>query len=183
MRNGVIKDRYFEWMYNLVGGDNRYKRTSYRKLFKYLHNIPFTYTIAMDGNRAADGVDVRYRFGECNRISDVIIANTLDTDPCSVLEMMIGLAIRCEEQIMENSEIGNRTSKWFWDMIVSLGLEEMSDDAFDLRYVESVINRFLNRKYQRNGKGGLFTVNHTSRDMRNVEIWYQMSFYLDQFFR
>lgn len=51
-----------------------------------------------------------------------MIASYLDNRPCSVLEMIIALAIRLEEHIMDDPDIGNRTGQWFWDMIVSLGL-------------------------------------------------------------
>ena len=64
-------------------------------------------------------------------------------------------------------------------MIVNLGLGSMDDVKFDKAYVVSVVRRFLNRDYDRNGRGGLFTVEHSRHDMRNVEIWYQANWYLD----
>lgn len=177
MRNDLINE-YFEWMYQLVCGDT--KRLSYRKLLCKLFDTPFNYTIAMDGNRAEDGVDLRYRFGyECD-FDNVAVANCLDDKDCSVLEMMVALAIRCEEHIMDNPDIGDRTSKWFLDMIVNLGLDKMTDDRFDKRYVERILHQFMNREYKRNGDGGLFTVHHSRIDMRSVEIWYQAMWYLDE---
>lgn len=93
---------------------------------------------------------------------------------------MIALAVRCEEHIMDDPDIGDRTGQWFWNMIVSLGLGSMTDERFDGEYVDEVVDIFLNREYERNGEGGLFTVNDTDRDMRNVEIWYQMHWYLNE---
>ena len=62
MTRDEVKEEYFEWMCDFVC-DNRYsKRLSYRKLMIRLHQIDFEYTIPMDGNRAADGIDLRYRF-------------------------------------------------------------------------------------------------------------------------
>ena len=81
---------------------------------------------------------------------------------------------------MDNPDIGDRTGKWFLDMIVNLGLEKMTDDRFDKRYVERILHRFLNREYGRNGDGGLFTVHHSRIDMRSVEIWYQAMWYFDE---
>ncbi len=177
MKNELINE-YFEWIYQLVCKDT--KGLSYRKLLCKLYDTPFNYTIAMDGNRAEDGVDLRYRFGyECG-FANSAVADYLDNKDCSVLEMMVALAIRCEEHIMDNPDIGDRTGKWFLDMIVNLGLEKMTDDHFDKRYVESALNRFLNREYKRNGDGGLFTVHHNRIDMRSVEIWYQAMWYLDE---
>lgn len=173
-----LNKRYFEWMCRYVY-DKRYSKTSFKKLLYHLYETPFDYVIDMDGNRYADGIDFRYRFGyECN-FSNSMIATFLDNRPCSILEMMIALAVRCEEHIAEDPEIGDRTGQWFWNMIVSLGLGSMTDARYDQEYIDAVIERFLNREYDRNGKGGLFTVEHCRYDMRNIEIWYQMNLYLE----
>ena len=91
--------------------------------------------------------------------------------------MMIALSIRCEEHIMDDPDVGDRTGQWFWNMLVSLGLGSIDDRKFDRYLVDDVLERFLNREYKRNGEGGLFTVNN-GRDMRQTEIWYQMNYYL-----
>ncbi len=181
MTKDELINKYFEWMYNLVCADEYYKNLSYRKLLYFLHDTDFTYTIAMDGNRESDGIGLRYRFGNAYGYEDAIVTSYLDDRPCSVLEMMIALSMRCEEQIMDDPTEGNRLGEWFWNMIVSLGLGSMSDDKFDKRRVKQIVNKFLNREYQPNGKGGLFTVEHTKQDMRTVEIWYQLCWYLDEY--
>lgn len=179
MTKGELCKRYYDWMCRLVC-NNRYSKTSYRKLLRYLDSVEFTYTIAMDDNRAADGVDLRYRFGYENDIPDSVIERYLDDHPCTVLEMMIALSLRCEEHIMDNPELGDRTGQWFWGMIVNLGLGPMTDENFDVEYSEGVMERFLNREYGPNGQGGLFTVVDTDRDLRDVEIWYQLCWYLNE---
>ena len=175
MTKNELIDRYFDWMYQLVV-DDRYTK-SYRRLFSRLYDTEFIYTIPMDGNRAEDGINLRYRFGYEQNYSDSMIASLLDDRPCSVLEMMTALAIRCEEHLMDNPDIGDRTKKWFWDMLSSLGLDHMDDARYSRHHVDQVLDRFLERDYARNGKGGLFTVNN-GRDMRATEIWYQMNYYL-----
>lgn len=180
MTRTEIRSKYFEWMCHLVTDDKYPKRLSYKKLLKKLNQIDFIFTIPMDGNRAEDGVDLRYRFGYENQLRGCEIATYLDDRECSVLEMMVALAHRCEEQIMDDPDIGNRTGQWFWNMIVNLGLGCMDDSKFDPDYVDQVISRFMDREYEKNGKGGLFTVNHQCRDLRTVEIWYQMCWYLDE---
>ena len=66
---------------------------------------------------------------------------------------------------------------------MNLGLGSMDDRGYDEGEKKKIINRFLDRKYDRNGKGGLFTVkDRPSIDMRNIEIWYQMSWYLNEEF-
>ena len=134
----------------------------------------------MDSNRAEDGINLRYRFGYENGYEDFMISACLDDKSCSVLEMLVALAIRCEEHIMEDSDIGDRTGEWFWIMIENLGLRSMNDARFDRAYVDETIDIFLNREYKRNGEGGLFIVD-AQRDLRHVEIWYQMCLYLEKY--
>lgn len=171
-----IEQAYFEWMCDLVC-DRRYtNQITYEKLLRFLHDTEFVYFIPKDENRAEDGIDLRYRFAIHHDYEDIDYC--LD-GPCSVLEMMVALAIRCEESIMDDPGRGDRTGQWFWGMVSNLGLGSMIDSRFDRQYVEEVVDRFLNRDYEPNGKGGLFTVRHCNRDLRTVEIWYQLCWYLD----
>lgn len=173
-----INDEYFEWMCELICSNRYAEAVSYRKLLAYLHSIEFTYSIPRDKNRVEDGLDLRYRFAYEINIKH---AEDYIHGPCSVLEMMVALAIRCEENIMDDPSYGNRTGQWFWGMIVNLGLGFMTDSRFDEQFVDDVIFRFLNREYEPDGKGGLFTVRNCKYDLRTVEIWYQMCWYLDTF--
>ena len=174
-RDQIIND-YFEWLWNFTKCRGHSQN---RKITTLLHNIEFRYSIPMDANREEDGIDLRYRF-----ITEVGIPKNYQEvygyldGPCSVLEMMIALAIRCEESIMDDPDIGDRTSEWFWLMMKNLGLDYMSDRKFDRDIAEEKISIFLDRRYKRNGEGGLFVVNGR-RDLRKVEIWYQMCWYLD----
>ena len=173
--NNVTID-YFDWMYNLVCRNRYSKNISFKKVFSYLNDTKFTYSIRIDLNRAKDGTELRRRYA-----NEFKIANIYDRicGPCSVLEMMIALAIRCEETIMDDENFGDRTDQWFWDMMKNLGLGHMDDDEFDEEYVSDVITRFLNRDYEPDGRGGLFFVRNCDIDLRDVEIWIQMLWYLD----
>lgn len=88
-----IINEYFEWMYNMMCGDMFDSNTSYRKLFAHLHSTEFTYSIERDSNRASDGCSLRWRFSLDQRLHN---ADEYLDDPCSVLEMIIALAIKCE---------------------------------------------------------------------------------------
>ena len=102
--------------------------------------------------------------------------------PSLMLVAWTALALRIEEHIMDDPDIGNRTGQWFWGMLVSLGLGSMYDAKFDRYRVDRTLERLLEREYERNGEGGLFTVNN-GRDMRTTEIWYQMNYYLSEIIR
>lgn len=169
-----MRNSYFNWLCTFAGA----KGVVYKKLLSYLFDTEFIFGIRMDGNRADDGIALRKRFVDnvgCSRISFDKTVN----GPCSVLEMMIALSIRCQEDFLDNPEDEDDTSKIFWSMIHSLGLSDMCDRDYNIKLVKLIIKKFLKRQYRPNGKGGLFTIENTPYDLRNVEIWYQMLWYLD----
>ena len=176
-----INSEYFEWLCSLIRDSKPIKHVSYRKLMRYLYETEFVYIIPMDGNRYEDGINLRYRFGYEHNIEDPVIASCLDNNPCSVLEMMVALAFRCEEHIMFNPNKGLMAGRWFWLMIKNLGLSNMYDSLYDGEYVNQVIWRFLNRSYNRNGEGSLVYIPNSREDLRSVEIWYQMMRYLIEY--
>lgn len=180
MTRDNIKNDYFRWLTNIIRAKTFSKETSRTKLLMRLHDTEFTYTIPKDRNRAEDGIDLRYRYAVAQGYghSSRTIVDYLD-GPCSVLEMMVALAMRCEETIMDDPNVGDRTAQWFWGMIASLGLGPMIDACYDRQQVDDILVRFMNRNYEPNGKGGLFTIRNYDRDMRDVEIWIQLCSYLN----
>lgn len=179
MTRDDVLNLYFEWLFDIVCGMRFAKEISFRKLLIHLHNTEFRYLIPKDENQAREGENLRHRFA-LTQMPDAPEYEILDilAGPCSVLEMMVALAIYCEEHIMDNPQIGNRTGQWFWNMVVNLGLGDQMDDRFDRRYVEGTLERFLDRKYEPNGQGGLFTIRNCRRDLRKVEIFHQLCWYL-----
>lgn len=167
-----IDIEYFEWLCDIVCRDRFAKEISYRSLLAHLHRVEFTFIIPRDSNRAEDGVDLRYRFARAD-------ADRYLRGPCSVLEMLLALAIRCEENIMDDPLKGDRTGQWFWMMVNNLGLGGMTDDRYDEDYVDDRVSTFLYREYDPDGRGGLFRIRNCPHDLRGVEIWYQLCWYLD----
>ena len=172
-----IQNEYFDWMVHLVSIES-IDISKYSKLLKELHRYEFTYIIPMDNNRYQDGINLRYRFLYLHDLTD--FQYLFDPYPCSVLEMMVALALKCEENILSDPDYGDRTAWWFWDMVHSLGLSDMTNDIWDEKYVDQVIERFLERKYKRNGDGGLFIVRRKDIDMRKEEIWYQLCWHINE---
>lgn len=156
--------QYFNWMAEVVGAHRV-------ELLAILDSIPFEWSVKNDDNRAADGIELRRRFAETNYIE------LTDEDfavPCSVLEMMVALALRCDNDIMgepgeEHPEI------WFWMMIRNLGLDEGVSDE---QHVREVIDIWLKRKFEPDGKGSPFPGQKFKTDQRKVEIWSQLNNYL-----
>ena len=174
-----VRNNYFEWLYYFVTKIRAHDRVSYKKLFRLLHDIEFVYSIRNDENRASDGIDLRYRYGMA--IGDESVVDVLD-GPCSVLEMLIALAVRCEETIMDDPRYGDRTSQWFWTMMSNLGLNHMTDDVYNQEYITDRIYDFMERRYEPDGLGGLFYIKGCKDDLRDVEIWIQLCWYLDGYY-
>lgn len=170
-----IREEYFRWMALLVFNPKYMHRgRSWNRLFRLLDEQPFRYIHERDANRAADGVCLRNRFG-----TEIGYFGPIDPErPCSVLEMMVALAKRCEESMLSNDEYGDRTGVWFFEMIENLGLADQDDARFDRGTCCDILDSWMDGKYLRNGEGSLFRTEDPRKDMRQLEIWYQMQGWL-----
>lgn len=157
---------YYEWLVKIIDSYDPDLHV-YHKLLWQLHNHEFRVKLRNDRNRIEDALELRTMFGR--RINH----------PIGIFEIMVALANRAEKSIMHDDSKGDRTSRWFWEMIDSLGLTYYQDDIYNKNEVREILDRFLNRKYAPNGAGGLFTVRPPHGDMRKVEIWDQLCLYLD----
>lgn len=162
--------RYLKALMDIVHANDR-PRGTYRYLLEKLYDTTFRWSVEMDKNREIDGLALR----------DQVMgyANAMD-EPCNVLEMLIALAQRCENDIMQDDTCGDRTYKWFWLMIDNLGLSSMTDKNYDENIVTHILSDFLDRKYDANGNGSIFYVHGSHKDLREVELWYQMCWFLNE---
>lgn len=176
MRKREILERYFKWLSKIVCSGNDGSYENYESLLLTLHAKPFICTLDKDENRIEDAEELRLRFVEENDLNYRAL-DILNMD-CSVFEIMVALADRGSTLITssyDEMEIGSL----FWQMIFNMGLLECTDQNWDPAYVDSVIDNFIQRRYKRNGEGGLFYIEGNNRDMRKIEIWHQMCMYLD----
>lgn len=168
-----VHDEYFKWICHLVDGRD------YTALLRILYKTEFYAVQPLDENRIIDGVELRNKYSEECDIPKEAIKRLFKNDKCNVLEMMVGLAIRIENTIMEDSDFGDRTAMWFWIMIKSLNLYYMRNDHVDEELIVKTLETFLKREYKPSGEGGLFTIKNAQKDLREVEIWYQMCMFFD----
>lgn len=167
-----VINEYFEWLLKTITEGDSSLLKGYSKCLKVLFETEFICTLDMDENRIYDGLDLRAEFEE----EAGLYLDSLG--PCTVLEMMIALSLRCEGQIMTDVYDGG-AFKWFWGMFRTIGLMSYPDCDFSYSAVSGAIKRFLERGYSSDGDGGLFYIPNTSHDLRQEEIWYQMHLYLD----
>lgn len=178
-----LEQRYFDWLVHKISiNDILVNEKNYTKLLTYLYERSFNYYILpMDGNRSEDGIDLRYSgFGYEYKIDQHEIERYLDRRDCSMLEMMVALAIRAEN-IVGDSELGDRTGVWFWHMVGNLNLLRMTDEHFNETEVTFIIDCFINHDYKPDGEGGLFWIKDPPHDMRDVELWNQMCWFLNEY--
>lgn len=133
-------------------------------LMEQLCNVEFVWNHPMDENRAFDGLELRSDF---EYESGDYLDNSSGLMPkCTVFEMLAALAIRCEDQLMYNSFVGDRTSKWFFEMIHNLNLKKNS--KIDEGIAEDII------------EGMAFPLKNSKIKQKNEQIWKQLSAYLKE---
>lgn len=183
MEETYIGKGYFNWLYSFIGYKKEKGVPTYIELLSQMARTEFVWLVELDANRAEDALDLRTRFMQETN-NDSYFAQ-LGDPPCTVFEVLMALIIRCEDHIMEDSAKGPRYGQWFWEMITNLGLGQYNDETY-IRHphssesnVDYILQRFLYRDYNRDGSdGGLFTFENRTEDMRKVDIWYQMMWYL-----
>lgn len=169
-----VKSDYFQWLCGIVHADD--PDGSFYSLMRALFEHEFRWSVDNDGNRSVDGEGLRDDFADQSLYLDYSSIG----GPCNVLEMLIALAIRIDDEIMWCPN-DDRTVVWFWEMIGNLGLDEYDDENWEepksRAMVDYILDRWLDRRYRPDGIGGIFPMNCPDEDQRSMEIWYQMNRY------
>ena len=161
---------YIHWVLKDKLGLNEKERRENTYIVLTLTNVEFVWRHPMDENRALDGLELRddfeYETGEYLDKSSGLPPN------CSMFEMLAALAIRCENQLMRNSLLGDRTSKWFFEFLDNLGILDCGERDGD-RIVEAC-EEFMN------GKREMFPLKQKGIKQKNEQIWKQLMAYLNE---
>lgn len=171
-----LDEEYFTWLYSHVGSVKlRNKSRTHWSLLRQLYQKEFIWVIPNDDNRVEDGKELRTEFlGEGDGWSRREKRLWLDL-PCSMLEMLIGLARRL------SFEAEGEPHVWFWHLLETLELSQYNDHNYDndiARKVDEILERVIWRTYDPDGHGGLFPLQNAEQDQTRVEIWYQLNAYL-----
>lgn len=163
----ITHDEYFEWLMQIIEGPREY---SY--VLERLYNTEFYSPVPRDDNRAVDGVELRYMYQD--ETDDICEKDGC----CSVLEMMIGLAMRIDNDYLYEYIYGDRTAEWFWEMMHNLRLDYYDDYNYDPDEVRYILEKFLDRKYGKHGQNSLFPCQFAGQKWKDLEIWYQLNRYI-----
>lgn len=145
----MINNRYYKWLIDAVYDEGF--SPFYTKTLEKLSETPFTWIFWHDESRFNDGARLKVLYNE-----EFGIDEPVDRSQCSCLEMMVALALRLDNDILYSTRYGSRANVIFWSMIESLGLQE--DDTYKDSEATRTLYRFLTRKYEPDGRGGLFTI-------------------------
>jgi len=181
-----IRKEYLKWLCSLVNaGPERHL------LWYKLHSMAFSWSIERDENRAEDGKYLRYLYS-IERTESGLSSEEIEeylSGPCSVMEFLVGLASRIENDIMYDADEEDRTWKWFWEMIENLGLDKFDDDHYSDVQVDAIVMRFLDRKYDEFGNGNIFKISKKAGPLsgplsgpllKNLEIWSQVHLWVNE---
>lgn len=170
---------YWEWLVHIVQ-DDAHPAGAYSRVLRYLRDRQFYWVNPYDRNRESDGLYLRSEYEyEAEQEGDEPV---LDAPAwSSVLEVIVALAVRCESSIMYDPDEGDRTSLWFWSMLRNLRLD-VPNQMFNEDEACSIIDRLLEIEYEPNGVGGLFPVANSRYDMREMDIWAQMGYWLNRMY-
>lgn len=160
---------YFEWLYSRVASrSNPNPQRTFWLLLEEMHKKRFSWCVPNDDNRVEDGLELRCEY----------LNGPLESEHyCTFLEMLIALSRRVAFESMDDDPM-----EWFWHLVANLGLRELNDEALTDRdltlHVRNTLDIVVDRRYDKDGHGGLFPLDKPEKDQRKVELWYQMSSYL-----
>lgn len=173
-----MEELWDDYLQYLIWRGGLQKMTRYSRLFEILHDIKFTWVIERDDNREDDGVELRDDYdipdGYSEEEDEAFMAHW-----CSVLEMMIGLAIRVDDEFI-GDPAEEHPEDFFMEMIENLGLNIYKGNRYREDDVIKIVRRWLNREFDRKGNGSPFPVRRDRRDQRKLEIWDQMNSYINE---
>ena len=176
-------DGYFNYLEALVCNGDVVDRHSI--LLDTLYRIDFRWSVHNDDNRISDAIELRYNYQADCEVTDDELEELL-LIPCSIIEVICGLAIRMDE-IMRDPDGGAHIDRWFWELISNLGMLEFTDENYErglwsLQDVKKIGDIFMDRTYDELGRGGLFPRNVCYKDQRECELFEQMNGYLNEFY-
>lgn len=164
---------YTGWLEGLIT-DNGYKE--YRYLLEKLNQIEAYFILDKDINRQTNALELRNDYIRATGDYDIL---SVLPGSCTVLELLISMAFEADDVMFDN-DIGSRPNQWFWLFIQNLGLDICTDDRFFSMesQITNIITRWLDRRFSRNGDGSPWPRPRTQSDLRDIEMWYHMNWYL-----
>jgi hypothetical protein len=175
----TLPPAYFNWLYDQLYSVREMESwRSYTTVCTVMHQIEFKDLVPHDSNRIADAAELRAKFRDetPGRFEALELTNLMFPN-ATVFEVLFALADRADFMIPLTRPT------WFRIFLENLKLAKYSDD-YSLTHsawpIHRIINRFNDRQYKRDGRGGIFPLRDPEADQRDVELWYQMGAYMTE---
>lgn len=171
---------YYSWLLDAVA--SKAEQKTYNLVFSKLYSTEFVSYDEFDDNLKENASGMREDFYIFSKTGYKLIDIYGEIDfETTILEVMVYIACKIEDTIMSNSDYGNRTGLWFWYMMESLDIIQYDDNRFDEPDVDQKLDNFIERRYEKNGYGGLFTLEDSKIDARKTNIWQQAMTFITDF--
>lgn len=183
MTSSSISGDYLRWLaLQIRGEDDGHPDRTYEGLCTIMFEKEFVWLVPNDDNRVADGLELRVDFCHKHGIRAERMGTFLNKEhpnpPCSFLEVLIGLSRRLAFIDMEVSS----PEGWAWILLNNLVLHRITDPVGRgrARKADKILDKCIWRGYDSNGAGGFFPLRRPHENQATIEIWYQMSAYLNE---
>jgi len=169
----VSEEDYLAWLGTQLRDEEPNPNRGYWGLLRAMYEKEFTWTVSMDDNRIADGLELRVDFRRDQNIRDSLMPRL---GPCSFLEVLIALSRRLA------FAAGGNADGWAWQLVTNLELDRMWDPLTPpkQRKTEEIMDRVIQRTYLPSGVGGFFPLLHPEDDMTRLDLWFQMHAYISE---
>lgn len=148
MQNEAILEKYEVFLMKFMENPH-HKVADYSRLMDCLFNIPFYAFVKMDNNRIEDAIYMRNEYLSSDNLRGINTSIIKDRY-ISVLEVLIALAKRMENDILcDPMEEIDHSSDHFWLFIRNLGLENMTNIAFDGDFIREKVTKWVHREFNK----------------------------------
>lgn len=179
--NTPLTQEYFDW---LVIGLLQFDPEKESELIDVCHMLflrDYEAELQMDVAREKDGTLLRDIF-TARLVGDAVTINGSPwKNPCSLLEMMVGLCNRMKEEFYTSYEDLCPVNKIiFAGMLHSLGIIDDNGSIVPVTLAHTYIDNFVHRNFEPEGQGSLFNLKGLVLDVdwRGIPIWNQMLAYV-----
>lgn len=164
------EEQYFDWLKSQVGIEyGRNTSKTYDELLKCLFAKEFVWIIPNDDNRMEDGLDLRTEFLG-GRHYEILQQGV------SILEVIVALSRR----LAFNAE--GDPNMWAWRLIENIEIHSFTDPIKPNEYeiLNDMLETLIWRQFSTDGIGSFFPLLDPKEDQTKVEMWYQMSAYINE---
>lgn len=164
-------EEYFVWLVEWIDDGDR---DDMLPVLSYLFKKEYVWYTDLNATQAMSSMDLRERFDPDNA------DEAKEERPCSVLELLVALAVDIEENIC--GVYGHENpARWFWEWLNNLGIDDRcTGRGYSKDYLDQCIDDWLEGDITRSGKRSPFPIKRKGVDQRKKTLWMQCMAYVNE---